>query len=178
MTGCSPTWQRPEPLTRSTSRACTRPRRRSPSRADPDLYERVADAFPDCWLEDPALTPATEEVLRPSRDRITWDFPIRTIADIEALPYPPRALNIKPSRIGTVHGLLELDDHCARLGIETYGGGMGELGAGRTQIQLLAALFHPSAPNDVAPAAYNAPQLADGLPASPLPPPQPRTGFR
>jgi L-alanine-DL-glutamate epimerase-like enolase superfamily enzyme len=146
--------------------------------ADPDLYERVADAFPDCWLEDPALTPATEEVLRPHRDRITWDFPIRTIADIEALPYPPRALNIKPSRIGTLHGLLELYDHCARLGIETYGGGMGELGAGRTQIQLLAALFHPSAPNDVAPAAYNAPQLADGLPASPLPPPQPRTGFR
>ena len=32
-----------------------------------------------------------------------------------------------------------------------YGGGMGELGVGRGQIELLAALFHPEAPNDVAP---------------------------
>ncbi len=32
-----------------------------------------------------------------------------------------------------------------------YGGGMGELGVGRGQIELLAALFHPDAPNDVAP---------------------------
>ena len=146
--------------------------------ADPVLYQRVADAFPDCWIEDPALTPATEAVLSRHRDRITWDFPIRTIADVEALPYPPRALNIKPSRIGALHGLLELYDHCARCGIETYGGGMGELGPGREQIQLLASLFHPSAPNDVAPVAYNAPQLGDGLPASPLPPPQRRPGFR
>ncbi len=146
--------------------------------ADPDLYRRVADAFPDCWIEDAALIPATEEILHRHRHRITWDFPIRTIADIEALPYPPRALNIKPSRIGTLHGLFDLYDHCARLGIEMYGGGMGELGPGREQIQLLASLFHPSAPNDVAPVAYNAPQLAGGLPASPLPPPQPRPGFR
>jgi len=76
--------------------------------ADPDLYRRVADAFPDCWLKDPALTPATEEILRPHRDRITWDFPIRTINDIKNLPHPPRTLNIKPSRIGTLHDLLEL----------------------------------------------------------------------
>ena len=36
-----------------------------------------------------------------------------------------------------------------------YGGGMGELGVGRGQIELLAALFHSDAPNDVAPSAYN-----------------------
>ncbi len=36
-----------------------------------------------------------------------------------------------------------------------YGGGMGELGVGRGQIELLAAMFHPDAPNDVAPSAYN-----------------------
>jgi hypothetical protein len=35
------------------------------------------------------------------------------------------------------------------------GGGMGELGVGRGQIELLAALFHADAPNDVAPSAYN-----------------------
>jgi hypothetical protein len=31
---------------------------------------------------------------------------------------------------------------------------MGELGVGRGQIGLLAALFHADAPNDVAPSAY------------------------
>jgi hypothetical protein len=36
-----------------------------------------------------------------------------------------------------------------------YGGGMAELGVGRGQIQLLAALCHADAPNDVAPSAYN-----------------------
>ncbi len=32
---------------------------------DPDLYRRVLEAFPDAWLEDPALTPETEAVLEP-----------------------------------------------------------------------------------------------------------------
>jgi hypothetical protein len=32
-----------------------------------------------------------------------------------------------------------------------YGGGFGELGVGRHQIQYLASLFHPDTPNDVAP---------------------------
>jgi hypothetical protein len=47
-----------------------------------------------------------------------------------------------------------------------YGGGMGELGVGRGQIELLAALFHADAPNDVAPSAHN----EDDPPASPLAP--------
>ena len=37
-----------------------------------------------------------------------------------------------------------------------------------TKIELLAALFHPDAPNDVAPSAYNEDDPADPLPASPL----------
>ena len=32
-----------------------------------------------------------------------------------------------------------------------YGGGMGELGVARGQIQLLAAMFSPDGPNDIAP---------------------------
>src|SRR5436309_2601469 len=32
---------------------------------DPDLYERVARAFPDAWAEDPALTPDTDRTLEP-----------------------------------------------------------------------------------------------------------------
>ena len=35
-----------------------------------------------------------------------------------------------------------------------YGGGQLELGPGRCQAQLLAALFHPDAPNDLAPPSY------------------------
>ena len=37
-----------------------------------------------------------------------------------------------------------------------YGGGQYELGVGRGHIQLLAAMFHPNAPNDIAPGGYDA----------------------
>jgi hypothetical protein len=48
-----------------------------------------------------------------------------------------------------------------------HGGGMGELGVGRGQIELLAALFHADAPNHVAPSAYNEDDPADGPAAQP-----------
>jgi hypothetical protein len=38
------------------------------------------------WIEDPWLTPETDEVLRPDRERITWDAPIHSVADVDALP--------------------------------------------------------------------------------------------
>jgi hypothetical protein len=47
---------------------------------------------------------------------------------------------------------------------------MGELGVGRGQIELLAALFHADAPNDVAPSAYNEGDPPGGRPTSPLAP--------
>jgi hypothetical protein len=59
-----------------------------------------------------------------------------------------------------------------------YGGGQYELGPGRGQIQYLAALFHPSAPNDIAPAGYDALDPEPGLPSSPLEPDPEPTGFR
>jgi hypothetical protein len=52
-----------------------------------------------------------------------------------------------------------------------YGGGQFELGVGRRHIQVLASLFYPSGPNDVAPSEYNAGGPRAGLPRSPLPPP-------
>ena len=73
--------------------------------ADPDLYRRVTDAFPYAWIEDPELTPETDEVLRPHRDRVTWDAPIHSVDDIEALPFPPKMVNIKPSRFGSLEAL-------------------------------------------------------------------------
>jgi hypothetical protein len=144
---------------------------------DPALYRRVAEGFPEAWVEDPWLSPETDEALRPFRDRITWDAPIHSVADVEALPFPPRTLNSKPSRFGGVRRLFDFYDHCAEQGIGLYGGGQFELGPGRGQIQLLAALFHPDAPNDVAPAAYNTAGPRPGLPESPLAVSGRATGF-
>src|SRR5512144_3159234 len=64
--------------------------------ADPVLYRRVVEAFPDAWIEDPKLTDETDAILLPHRDRITWDAPIHGVADIEALPFAPRMVNVKP----------------------------------------------------------------------------------
>ena len=145
---------------------------------DADLYRRVAEGFPEAYIEDPALTDETDPVLTPYRDRITWDAPIHSVADVEALPFRPRTLNSKPSRFGYLRGLLDFYDYCADHEIGLYGGGMFELGPGRGQIQYLASLFHPDAPNDVAPRAYNEPEPREGLPPSPLEPAPSPTGFR
>jgi len=134
---------------------------------DPALYRRVVDGLPDAWLEDPALTAETEAVLEPHRDRVTWDAIVHSVEDIEALPWPPRTVNVKPSRFGSLERLFAAYDHCAEHGIGAYGGGQFELGVGRDQIQLLASLFHPDTPNDVAPGGFNL-DPAPGLPASPL----------
>ena len=146
--------------------------------ADPELYRRVVEAFPDAWIEDPALTPETDAVLEPHRDRITWDAPIHSWGDVEALPFPPKCLNCKPSRFGTARKLLEFYERCEELGIVLYGGGQFELGVGRGQIQVLASLFHADAPNDVAPGGYNAQEPRPGLETSPLWPNVERLGFR
>ncbi|HZU20903.1 MAG TPA: hypothetical protein VE982_06765 [Gaiellaceae bacterium] len=135
---------------------------------DAELYARVAAAFPNAWIEDPALTPETMRALEPHRDRITWDAAIHEWSDVEALPFTPRCLNCKPSRFGSVRRLFDFYEACEREGIALYGGGQFELGPARGQIQLLAALFHPDAPNDVAPGGYNAASPAAGLPESPL----------
>jgi L-alanine-DL-glutamate epimerase-like enolase superfamily enzyme len=147
--------------------------------ADPVLYRRVAEGFPDAWLEDPDLSAdGIDAVLAPHRDRITWDAPIHSIADIEALPFAPKMVNVKPSRFGGLQRLCAGYDYCAEHGIGAYGGGQFELGPGRGQAQYLASLFHPDTPNDLAPGGYNLTDPPDGLPASPLAPRPSATGFR
>jgi L-alanine-DL-glutamate epimerase-like enolase superfamily enzyme len=146
--------------------------------ADPVLYARVVEAFPNAWIEDPKLTPETDALLAAHRERFSWDAPIHSIEDIEALPYPPRMVNIKPSRLGGLRTLLDAYDYCAAHGIGNYGGGQFELGVGREQIQYLASLFHGDAPNDVAPTGFNLPETPTGLPASPLAPAPAALGFR
>ncbi len=146
--------------------------------ADPVLYERVVTAFPEAWIEDPKLTPEIDELLAAHRQRFSWDAPIHSIEDIEALPYPPKMVNIKPSRLGGLRNLLDAYDYCAERAIGNYGGGQFELGVGRGQNQYLASLFHADAPNDVAPGGFNLPVTPAGLPSSPLAPAAAPTGFR
>jgi hypothetical protein len=147
---------------------------------DPDLYRRVAEAFPDAWLEDPDLTvPEADAALEPHRDRITWDAPIHSVDDVLALRFPPRTLNVKPSRFGSLERLLDFQDHCGREGIGLYGGGQSELGVGRGQLHVLASLFHAGAPNDIAPSGWDHADWArTGLPPSPLDPDPEPIGFR
>ena len=136
--------------------------------ADPALYELIVDAFPESIVEDAEFAPEVEAILTPHKSRLSFDAPIHSIANVQELPFAPRILNSKPSRFGTLERLLDFYDYAAAEGIELYGGGQWELSVGRDQIQLLAALFHPDGPNDVAPRPYNAPVIADGLPTSPL----------
>ena len=146
---------------------------------DAALYQRVVAAFPHAWLEDPDLvTEGTAAALADAHDRITWDAPIHSIADIESLPFAPRMVNIKPSRVGGLKELCATYDYCTEHGIGAYGGGQFELGPGRGQAQYLASLFHPDSPNDLAPAGYNVNDPADGLPSSPLAVAASGTGFR
>src|SRR5919204_4689652 len=142
------------------------------------LYDRVLARFPGAYLEDPHDLPEIARRLGDHLERVSYDAPIRTAQDIGATPLAARVVNVKPSRIGSLRELFEVYARCARDQRPMYGGGMGELGVGRGQIELLAALFHADAPNDVAPSAYNEDDPPGGLPASPLAPRPEATGFR
>ncbi len=100
-------------------------------------------------------------------DRISFDAPIHSLADVDALPIPIKHLNIKPSRFGPLSRLFECIDTCLERGTELYGGGQFELGVGRGQVQEIASLFYPHTPNDVAPPDYNAPDAGRRIAAEP-----------
>lgn len=146
--------------------------------ADAQLYRRVIDAFPDAWVEDPRITPETEEIIDACRERVSWDAPLHRLSDITDLPHVPTAVNVKPSRFGRVEELMAVYDHLEAAGIQAYGGGQGEIGPGRVHIQYLAAIFHPDAPNDVAPADYNLSEPPADIPGTPLTVRPAATGFR
>lgn len=144
---------------------------------DPALYGLLVEAFPDAIIEDPALTDETRPVIAGHENRVSWDLPITGVESVEALPFEPEWLNIKPSRFGSVERLLATIAYCEDRDIEMYGGGQFELGVGRRHIQVLASLFYPDGPNDVAPMAYNDPDPGGELPASPVDPPEPDSGL-
>jgi L-alanine-DL-glutamate epimerase-like enolase superfamily enzyme len=143
---------------------------------DPALYKRVLEAFPDAWLEDPHEV--LYDIVEPYADRVTWDAPIHSVADIKDRPWKPRMVNIKPSRLGGLRSLLAAYEYCKANDIRMYGGGQFELGRGRDQIQYLGSLFHPTGPNDVAPTGFNLDDPPAGLPTSPIALSPASSGFR
>jgi hypothetical protein len=138
---------------------------------DPELYRTVAGVFADAVIEDPWLEDGCREALAGAEARLSFDAPIHSWADVGKLAVEPRWLNIKPSRFGTLRGLLECIEHCEDDGIRMYGGGQFELGPGRRQIQRLASVFYADGPNDVAPSEWNEGPPQPGMQTSPLAPP-------
>ena len=144
---------------------------------DPALYERLLSSFPDAIVEDPGLTPETKQLFDGEGARVSWDYPITGVASVEERPFEPAWLNIKPSRFGTIKSLFETIEWAEERDVGLYGGGQFELGVGRDHIQLLASLFYPEGPNDVAPGGYNDPEVPTGLATSPLDPPSNNIGL-
>lgn len=144
----------------------------------PEQTLAIALALPHATLEDVAPGRAMELVARADAERLSWDAPIHSTADVDALPLRPHRMNVKPSRVGSIQALLELYEQLETLGVEMYGGGQFELSVGRGQIILLASLMHPHAANDTAPVAFHAFEPGDALPSSPLPAPTALRGFR
>lgn len=144
---------------------------------DGALYRRVAEGLPEAWLEDPGWIPETREALAEHLGRVTYDAPFCSLSDLEQYQPRPRSLNVKPSRFGRLREVLRVYAACEARGIEVYGGGQFELGAGRLQAQLLASVFHPTTANDLAPGAFNQAELPSELPSSPLPPAPDLPGF-
>jgi hypothetical protein len=138
------------------------------TKTDPVLYQKIVDAFPEALLEDPDVTEETRPILEPQADRVTWDFPIHDVASINAQAFKPKTVNIKPSRFGAIKELFAAYDYCQSNGLGMYSGGQTEIGPGRGQVQYLSALFHPDAPNDIAPAVYNSADASVELPQSPI----------
>ena len=138
---------------------------------DPELYRAIAEELPDVVIEDAWLEDGCLEALAGAEDRLSFDAPVHSLADLNGLAVAPQWLNIKPSRFGTVRELFATIEAAEERGIQMYGGGQFELGPGRLHIQRLASVFYPDGPNDVAPSAYNEGEPRDGLQQSPLPAP-------
>ena len=145
--------------------------------ADPRLYRDVVEGFADAVIEDAAFTEETRPILRTAADRLSFDAPIHSVADVESLELEPRWLNIKPSRFNALRPLLDTIEYAQSRGVQLYGGGQFELGPGRSHIQAFASVYYADNANDVAPSVYNEPELPEGPPPSPLPVPDAPSGL-
>jgi L-alanine-DL-glutamate epimerase-like enolase superfamily enzyme len=130
-------------------------------------HERACRHLPDAWIEDPkpggtAWSPA---VLA----RLSADAAVTSASALSALTPRPAAVNIKPARIGSVLEALACITLARAMQLEVYIGGMFEVGVGRRQLAVLAALACPDAANDIAPVVDEAPR-APRVGEAPRPP--------
>jgi L-alanine-DL-glutamate epimerase-like enolase superfamily enzyme len=105
----------------------------------PELAAEARALFPAVIFEDP---PTGYHDARCARDR-----PLLTAADIAAAGGD--AINLKAGRMGGPLALLV--GLAAAGGAPCYFGGMFEVGVGRAQARVMAALFCPDSPNDLGP---------------------------
>jgi hypothetical protein len=144
---------------------------------NPQLYRQVFETFPDAIVSDPVVSHDVHDLLAANSDRLSLGASVRSAEDIRDAPFEPDWCSIAPSRFGTVRSVLETIEYCTEQDIRMYGGGQCELCVGRGHIQLLASLFYPDGPNEVAPRAYNKPASKANLRSSPLEPPEDPTGM-
>ncbi len=153
----------------------------------PSLYEAIGNGLPHALIEDAKLDANSLDALdEDALGRLAWDYPITRPEDVPGLAEStatfsdlrPAAINIKPSRFGTLERLLETIALCDDEGIPCYAGGQFELGVGRTHVQAIASLCFPDGPNDCAPVMFHAatPQ-SDDVPLGPVMPPAGHVGF-
>lgn len=153
----------------------------------PSLYEAVGNGLPDALIEDAKLDDESMDALdEDALGRLAWDYPITKPTDVPGLAEStatfsdlrPAAINIKPSRFGTLERVLETIALCDREGIPCYAGGQFELGIGRTHVQAIASLCFPDAPNDCAPVMFHgATPTSEDVPLGPVVPPADHVGF-
>jgi len=153
----------------------------------PTLYVAVGSGLPGALIEDAKLSAYVEDALdEDALGRLAWDYPITKPDDVPGLAgssatfsdLRPGAINIKPSRFGSFERLLGTIILCDREGIPCYSGGQFELGIGRTQVQAIASLCYPDAPNDCAPVMFHlATAESDDVLLGPVVPPTGGTGF-
>jgi hypothetical protein len=151
------------------------------------LYRAVADGLPEALLEDAKLSAEVLDALdEAALGRLAWDYPITRPEDVPGLDgssayfsdLRPGAINIKPSRFGSLERLLGTIMRCDDEGIPCYSGGQFELGIGRTHVQSIASLCYPDGPNDCAPVMYHgAKPDAQDVPFGPVRVPDGEIGF-
>jgi hypothetical protein len=110
---------------------------------------RAHRALPSALIEDPR--PDAGPWPAALTARLSVDGPIVSAAALEALPARPAAVNVKPARMGGVLEALRCIASCNGAGVAVYLGGMFETGVGRDHLRVLASLFCPEGPNDIAP---------------------------
>lgn len=130
----------------------------------PSLYEAIGHGLPGALIEDARLDAGSMDALdEESLGRLAWDYPITAPQDVPGLQgstatfseLRPGAVNVKPSRFGSIERVLATIALCDAEGLACYAGGQFELGIGRTQVQSIASLCFPDAPNDCAPVMFH-----------------------